>query len=70
MKNYIYSRALLVALTFGLFVQSQSGLAQKSTQDILVSFAESYKADPMAMNSNFGIMVAEEWWAVTVARKE
>ncbi len=70
MKNYIYSRALLVALTFGLFVQSQSGLAQKSTQDKLVSFAESYKADPMAMNSNFGIKVAEEWWAVTVARKE
>ncbi len=44
--------------------------SSKSTQDILVSFAESYKADPMAMNSNFGIKVAEEWWAVTVARKE
>lgn len=70
MKNYSKYRVLIAALVFGIFFQTQSILAQTTTQAILESFVESYKNDPMAMTTYFGIKVENDWFSVKVERKE
>jgi mannose-6-phosphate isomerase-like protein (cupin superfamily) len=42
----------------------------KTTEDILQSFVESYKADPMAHTITFGVLVGEDWWYVESERKQ
>jgi mannose-6-phosphate isomerase-like protein (cupin superfamily) len=42
----------------------------RSTKEILQSFADDYKTDHMAIDARFGVQVGEEWWSVSVARKE
>ena len=52
-----------------LILGSYSLQAQTSdTEGLLQSFVESYKTDPMALSTTFGIQVGEEWWTVSVQR--
>ncbi|WP_299192112.1 cupin domain-containing protein [uncultured Erythrobacter sp.] len=37
---------------------------------ILREFADDYVNDPMAINSTFGIRLGQQWWTVSVARRE
>lgn len=58
---------VFLCLTF----TTKEALAQEvSTEAILKSFAESYRNDPMAMSTTFGIKVVDDWWHVTVERVE
>jgi len=50
-------------------ISIQSMVAQtQSTEEILQSFVESYKTDPMAITATFGIKVGNDWWYVTSER--
>jgi mannose-6-phosphate isomerase-like protein (cupin superfamily) len=42
----------------------------KSTQEILQSFVESYKTDHMAHTITFGVLVGDDWWYVRSERKQ
>ncbi len=62
----------MLALACLLFLGSSSGLIAQGNriQEMLESFVESYKTDPMALNGTFGVTVNDEWWHVTTLRKE
>jgi mannose-6-phosphate isomerase-like protein (cupin superfamily) len=55
--------------SFLLFVQGIHA-QEFSTEEILQSFVESYRNDPMAVSATFGIKVGDEWWTVTSARQQ
>ncbi len=42
----------------------------KTTQDILQNFVESYKVDNMAHTITFGVLVGEDWWYVKSEREQ
>ena len=70
MHNF-YVKFLLMAALF--CYSGQNLLAQQSiahTEEILQSFTESYKKDPMALSATFGIAVGNDWWYVVSERKE
>ena len=48
----------------------QMNAQDKSTEDILKSFAESYQTDHMAHTITFGIRVGDNWWYVKSERKQ
>ncbi|WP_296704790.1 cupin domain-containing protein [Algoriphagus sp.] len=61
----------LIRIFLGLFLilGSFSVQAQSShTDTLLESFVESFKTDPMALSTTFGIQVGEGWWTVSVRR--
>jgi mannose-6-phosphate isomerase-like protein (cupin superfamily) len=55
----------LLAL-FGLPAAADS----EETGAVLQSFVESYRTDPMALTTSFGIKVGEHWWHVTSGRSQ
>lgn len=58
-------------LLFSVFLLLQSQyIYSQSVSSILGEFVESYKTDPMAMNTTFGIKVGQDWWTVEVQRSE
>ena len=48
----------------------QMNAQDKSTEDILKSFVESYQTDHMAHTITFGIRVGDNWWYVKSKRKQ
>ena len=48
----------------------QMNAQNKSTEDILQSFTESYQTDHMAHTITFGIRVGDNWWYVKSERKQ
>ena len=44
--------------------------AAHDIQRVLEAFVADYRNDPMAIDSEFGIKVRDEWWTVTVKRKQ
>ena len=63
-KNY---RTIFISGMLCLF--SYFLLAQDNEQ-ILKSFVDSYKNDPMALTASFGIAIGDEWWHVQSLRRE
>ena len=69
---------LTCAVVFTLTSLNATAVAQSSGEasdpgeinDIIKSFAEDYARDPMATNGTFGIRLDENWWTVTVTRKQ
>ncbi|MCS5489296.1 cupin domain-containing protein [Algoriphagus limi] len=58
---------LFLGLCF--FLGTYSLHAQTSSiEESLQNFVESYKTDPMALSTTFGIKVGDEWWTVSVRR--
>ncbi|MTI41725.1 hypothetical protein [Fulvivirga lutimaris] len=53
-----------------LFIFSMSYAQAQTTEEMLTSFVESYKTDPMTMTATFGIAVGDDWWHVITERKE
>ena len=45
-------------------------LRGQDNEQILKSFVESYKNDPMALTANFGIAIGDEWWHVKAKRHQ
>jgi mannose-6-phosphate isomerase-like protein (cupin superfamily) len=41
-----------------------------TVEQMLQSFADDYKSDPMAMTADFAIKVGPDWWHVSVRRKQ
>jgi mannose-6-phosphate isomerase-like protein (cupin superfamily) len=41
-----------------------------SAEEILRDYANDYVNDPMALDANFGIKLGQQWWTVSVVRKE
>ncbi|MCW5514749.1 hypothetical protein [Muriicola sp. Z0-33] len=64
--NFILGVALLCCSNSAVLGQQQ----HQNTQEILQSFAESYKTDPMALSATFGIVVGDDWWYIVSKRKE
>ena len=64
LKNTLLLSAFLMTIT------SLNLSAQESTQDILESFVDSYRNDPMAVSATFGIMIGDEWWTVNSTRQQ
>jgi len=63
--------ALISAPAAGLAQGKSSTMAQTPTvQQRLEEFVEDYRRDPMAMNGAFGIKVGDEWWNVSVKRRQ
>ena len=69
----------LLALSFSVLsmLSPASGIATELTQvqvdeaqAILDALVEDYKSDPMAINSTFGLKLADAFWTVSVERKE
>jgi mannose-6-phosphate isomerase-like protein (cupin superfamily) len=66
-------RSLVLVCVVALSLVAASASAQETEQSIaamLEHFSEDYKADPMAISANFGVKVGEEWWSVSVERKQ
>ena len=42
----------------------------EETGAVLQTFVESYRTDPMALTTSFGIKVGEDWWHVTAERSQ
>jgi mannose-6-phosphate isomerase-like protein (cupin superfamily) len=49
---------------------SNANAQKETTHDMIQSFVESYKNDPMAHTTSFGIKVGEDWWHVKSERKQ
>ena len=67
------SRSLVLVCIVSLSLVAATASAQEAEQSIaamLKHFSEDYKADPMAIGANFGVKVGEEWWSVSVKRKQ
>lgn len=58
---------VLLGLNSSLSAQDPSALSQ---QQMLESFVDSYRTDPMALTANFGIAIGDQWWHVNSVRKE
>ena len=60
--------------TFGLgaLLMAVQAPAQSPTtvKQMLEAFAADYRLDPMAMSAEFGIKVGEQWWSVSVVRRQ
>ena len=54
----------------GQVQERRAPMARESVEQMLQGFVDDYKHDPMAMNADFGIKVGEEWWHVTVRRRQ
>lgn len=62
----------LLALGIGM---TDTGIAAQApaapgVEQMLRSFADDYRTDPMAMSADFGIKVGPDWWSVSVKRKQ
>ncbi len=66
--NYkLLALAVFLCLTSGQLLAQQNNV---TTGEILRSFVESYKSDPMALSATFGIAVEGDWWYVVSERKQ
>jgi len=66
-------RSLVLVSVVSLSLLATTASAQEAEQSIaamLEHFSEDYKADPMAIGANFGVKVGDEWWSVSVERKQ
>lgn len=62
---------LVCVVSLSLVAATASGQeAEQSIAAMLKHFSEDYKTDPMAIGANFGVKVGEEWWSVSVERKQ
>jgi len=62
---------LVCVVSLSLAAATASGQeAEQSIAAMLKHFSEDYKTDPMAIGANFGVKVGEEWWSVSVERKQ
>lgn len=59
-----------VLLTIFCFFSGLLLYAQQNNNEILQTFVDSYKKDPMALTATFGINIGERWWHVISKRKE
>ncbi len=76
------STLLILCLTTSLNIQAEDSSisaiqaqhllssSKMETNDILQSFAESYKNDVMALTTTFGIQIGEKWWHIHAERKQ
>ncbi len=54
-------------------VEQQATLAEEETREATAIFedlVEDYRNDPMAISGTFGIRLADQWWNVSIDRKE
>ena len=66
-------RLLVLVCVVSLSLVAATASGQEPEQSIaamLKHFSEDYKTDPMAIGANFGVKVGEEWWSVSVERKQ
>lgn len=63
---------LMLALTGLLLFNLSHGVnaQENKIQEMLETFVESYKTDPMALSGTFGVAVNDQWWHITTLRKE
>lgn len=47
-----------------------SGASAQSTSEMLQAFIDDYRHDPMAINGTFGIRIGDDWWTVSIQRKQ
>ena len=60
--------ALVAATMLGA---SPAGAQDSPTvEQMLESYADDYRSDPMAMSADFGIKVGPDWWSVSVQRRQ
>ena len=64
----VHRNSLLIAVL--LFLVSGLSAQGTTSEEILQSFVESYRTDPMAVSATFGIKVGEEWWTVQSTRAQ
>ncbi len=69
-KKHSQKRILIFFCLFSLISILGINAQDKTTEDILKGFVESYKLDPMAQTINFGVLVGENWWYVESKRKQ
>lgn len=69
-KNYTQKRRLLFFYLLSAMSILSSNAQDKTTENILLSFVESYQTDNMAHTITFGVLVGDDWWHVQSARKQ
>lgn len=72
MKIITYLKVCSIMFFFFLSIIcfSNANAQKETTHDMIQSFVESYKNDPMAHTTSFGIKVGEDWWHVKSERKQ
>lgn len=69
-KNHAVKRPLILFYLIGLFGILINYGQEKTTNEILENFVESYKTDHMAHTISFGVLVDDQWWHVESTRKQ
>ncbi|MGB5315599.1 MAG: cupin domain-containing protein [Robiginitalea sp.] len=69
-KNYTLKRPLIMLLLLSMACILSSQAQDKSTEEILQGFVESYKTDNMAQTITFGVLVENDWWYVAAKRTQ
>lgn len=69
-KKHRQKRIFIFFYLFSLMGMFTTNAQDKTTEDILKEFVESYTLDPMAQTINFGVLVGEDWWYVQSIRKQ
>lgn len=62
--------AAAAALSAGVASADVPRADTQQVDQLLRGFAADYRNDPMAINSVFGIKVGEDWWTITVKRRQ
>lgn len=69
-KKIIQKRHLIFFYLLSMISIVSINAQDKTTQDILQTYVDSYVNDPMALSATFGIKVADDWWTVSIERVE
>lgn len=69
-KNYSKKRRLVLFYLASVIGILSISAQEKTTEEILQGFVESYKTDNMAHTINFGVLVGDDWWHVKSNRKQ
>lgn len=69
-KNYNKKSRLALFYLACIFGIISISAQEKTTEEILQGFVDSYKTDNMAHTIKFGVLVGEEWWYVKSERKQ
>jgi mannose-6-phosphate isomerase-like protein (cupin superfamily) len=69
-KKHVVKRPLIIFFALSLMSILNSHAQDKTTEEILQAFVESYKTDHMAHTVTFGVLVENDWWYVEAKRKQ
>ncbi len=69
-KNHTQKRHLIFFYLLSMISILSMNAQNKTTQDILQSFVESYRVDNMAHTITFGVLVGDDWWHIQSEREQ